>query len=108
MKDTNLTPLKELINQALSEAATDDELARKLADSGALEQIVTLGTYDEDTVQERLNYASRAALRAGVSKARRNKGTFPIPVIDGRHWPRSAVEEYRGRQQQAKTQNLTT
>lgn len=107
MKDPNMTPLKELIAQALAESTTDDDLAQKLASSGALEQIVALGTYDEDTVQERLNYATRNALRAGISKARRNKGTFPIPVIDGKYWARNTVDEYRSRQQQTRADSST-
>lgn len=107
MKGTQMKPLKELITQALNETTNDEDLAQKLAASGALEQIVALGTYDEDIVQDRLNYATRAALRSGISKARRNKGTFPIPIIDGRHWARSEVEEYRARQQQAKTNSTT-
>jgi len=108
MKGTQMKPLKELITQALNDATSDEDLAEKLAASGALEQIVALGTYDEDAVQDRLNYATRAALRSGISKARRNKGTFPIPLIDGRHWARTTVEEYRARQQQAKTSSTTT
>jgi hypothetical protein len=107
MKDPDMTTLKDLVTQALEESATDEELAQKLASTGALEQIVALGTYDEDTVQERLNYATRNALRAGISKARRNKGTFPIPVIDGKHWARNTVDEYRRKQQHSKADSST-
>lgn len=102
-----MTSLKELVTRALDNSVTDDDLAQQLASSGALEQIIALGTYDEDTVQDRLNYATRNALRAGISKARRNKGTFPIPIVDGKYWERNTVDEYRSRQQQAKTTSTT-
>lgn len=87
--------LKELIEDALASTDNDADLAKALADSGALEEIVRQGTYGDAVVRQRLNYASEASLRAALSKARRTMGAFPVPILEGRRWARSTVEEYR-------------
>lgn len=94
--------LKELIEKCLASTDNETELARALVDSGALERIVERGTYGDATVLHRLKYSSEAGLRAAVSKARKNKGSFPLPILEGRRWPKSTVDEYR------KTQKRTT
>lgn len=94
-----MTELKELLTQAVNNTDNDTDLANQLIESGALAAIVRLGTYEEETVQKRLKYSSDAALRAALSKARRNKGTFPLPVLEGRRWSRQSVDDYRKAQQ---------
>lgn len=89
-----MTSLQQLLAAALDSSSSDNELAKALVDSGALEEIVRLGTYDDATVQRRLEYGSGAGLRAAVSKSRRGKGAFPLPVLEGRRWSRRAVESY--------------
>lgn len=100
--------LKELITEALTSAHNDAELARSLVESGALEQIVQLGTYDDATVQKRLDYASEAGMRAAVSKARRGKGAFPLPILDGRRWSRVSVDRYRKDRRRSTTSTTPT
>lgn len=90
-----MSSLEDRITDVLTSTVNDAELAKTLVDSGVLAEIIRRGTYDEDAVQKRLNYSSPAALRAALSKARRRKATFPLPVMEGRRWARSAVDEYR-------------
>lgn len=90
-----MSSLEDLIADALTSTDTDAALARALVDSGALAEIIRRGTYDEESVQKRLNYSSASALRAALSKARRRKSSFPIPVTEGRRWSRTAVDTYR-------------
>lgn len=100
--------LEDLITEALTSARNDAELARSLVESGALEQIVRLGTYDDATVQKRLDYASEAGMRAAVSKARRGKGAFPLPILDGRRWSRASVDRYRKDRRRSTTSTTST
>lgn len=90
-----MSSLQDLVTDALTSTDNDSDLAKALVDCGALAEIIRRGTYDEDTVQKRLSYASPAALRAALSKARRKKGSLPIPVTEGRRWGRTAVNEYQ-------------
>lgn len=90
-----MSSLEDLITDALTSTDNDSALARALVDSGALAEIIRRGTYDEDSVQKRLNYASASALRAALSKARRSKSSFPLPVTEGRRWSRTAVDTFR-------------
>jgi len=87
--------LRELLEAALAATSTESDLAKMLVDSGSLDEAIRLGTYDEQEVIQRLSYASEAALRAAVSKARRSMGTFPLPRVEGRRWSRTDVEKYR-------------
>ncbi|MGP5220663.1 hypothetical protein ACTXMB_15115 [Arthrobacter rhombi] len=86
--------LEELIAEAMATSSDDTELAKALVESGALDEIVRRGTYDDTAVQKRLDYSSGAGLRAAVSKARHGKGAFPLPILEGRRWSRVAVEKY--------------
>ena len=45
-----MTSLQQLLAAALDSSSSDNELAKALVDSGALEEIVRLGTYDDATV----------------------------------------------------------
>lgn len=90
-----MSSLEDLITDALTSTDNDSALARALVDSGALAEIIRRGTYNEDSVQKRLNYASSSALRAALSKARRNKSRFPLPVTEGRRWSRTDVDTFR-------------
>lgn len=93
--------LRELLEEALASTTTDVELATTLVDSGAIDVIVQRGTYDDQAVLERLSYASAAGMRAAVSKARRSKGSFPIPKLEGRRWSRTEVDTYRNSQRES-------
>lgn len=108
MKDSHMKNLTKLITEALADASNDTDLAKKLVDSGALTEIARLGTYEEHTVQDRLDYASSAALRAVLSKVRRNMGSFPLPVLEGRLWSRSSVDNYSQRTRSSKTAPMPT
>lgn len=90
-----MNSLRERLEAALAATSTESDLAKALVDSGSLDEAIRLGTYDEQEVIQRLSYASDAALRAAVSKARRSKGTFPLPKVEGRRWSRTDVEKYR-------------
>lgn len=94
-KEPHVETLEELIASALSTTNDDTQLAKTLVASGALAEIIRRGTYDEATVQKRLNYASANGIRSALSKARHNKGSFPEPIVEGRRWARTEVEEYR-------------
>lgn len=102
--------LEDRITDALTSTENDTELAKNLVDSGVLAEIIRRGTYDEDAVQKRLSYSSPAAMRAALSKARRRKATFPLPVMEGRRWARSAVDDYRKTRRRSSTtsENSTT
>lgn len=103
-----MSSLKDLITEALTSTKSDAALARALVDSGALAEIIQHGTYSEETVRTRLNYASPAALRAVLSKARRKKSSLPIPVTEGRRWGQTAIEAYQRRQRPPETASDTS
>lgn len=90
-----MSSLEDLITDALTSTDSDTALAEALVDSGAAAEILRRGTYNEESVLDRLNYSSPSALRAALSKARRQKSSFPIPIAEGRRWSRTAIEAYR-------------
>lgn len=90
--------LTGLIEEALASSNTDAELASILLNSGAIQEALSQGTYDDQAVVERMNFSSSSVLRATLSKARNNKGNFPTPLISGRFWSRAEIERYRASQ----------
>lgn len=90
-----MSTLEEMVSEALASTETDAELAKALVASGALEEIIRRGTYNDQAVQERLGYATSNTLRAAVSRARKGGGHMPLPIIESRRWSRSAVDDYR-------------
>lgn len=96
------TNLREELLHALQEARSDRELAGIIVDSGLLNTILTEATCTEAEVRERLNYSTSDAVRAAISKARAGKANFPLPVLEGRHWSVSSVDQYRESSQRAK------
>lgn len=87
--------LINLIEESLASAKSDADLANKLLSSGAIQEVLRQGAYDDQAVVERMNFSSSSVLRATLSKARNNKGNFPIPLVSGRFWSRSEIERYR-------------
>ncbi|WP_443453496.1 hypothetical protein [Glutamicibacter arilaitensis] len=94
--------LRQALLQALQESSSDHELAGIIVDSGLLKAIFSQATCTEAEVRERLNYSTPDAVRAAISKARAGKGNFPLPVMEGRHWSVSSVDQYRESSQRAK------
>lgn len=87
--DHHSSDLRAALIEALESTTTEDELAEKIATSGALSAIVELATYDANQAAHVLEIQP-----GSVRKLMRQSPIFPRPAVNERRYSRHDVKEY--------------
>lgn len=89
--------LRAILLEALESTKTEDELAERIAVSGALGTIVDLATYDANQTAQALEIQQDS-----VRKLMRQSATFPRPAVNERRYARHDVQSYAETRQKKK------
>ena len=86
--------LRSRLQQLITESQDDQILVDRIFQQGLFTELLEVGTYNEAQIREQLSYGSADGVRAAVSKSKRGKGSFPLPVAEGRRWSKTQIHSY--------------